>query len=136
VLPLAWWVVGDKSDDSAPPSDLMYLVHPPDIGAGVGAALFLVGTAVALVLSAYVCSCVRQAHAWFLAASPVVLAWLVGFGWGFFARSLTMGAGGATMSLIVVPLAPVLVIVQGAAVVLTAALSDPGASGTAHRAIP
>ena len=136
VLPLAWWIVGDKSDDSAPPSDLSYLVRPPNLGSGVGSALVVVGTAVALLLSGYVYRCLRPAQPLFLAASPVALAWLVGFGWGYFGRSLTMGAGGANMSLIVVPMAPVLVIVQGLAVVVTAALAGPGGSATARRAIP
>lgn len=112
VAPIGWWLVGDlTSPEVRGRSDLMYLISPPRWTVGRDRLVFIVSSLAAIFLSLAVAHMRKsEGRGWI---GILAGAWGLGLAWGGLGRVLTVGAAGATMSGLALPLIPVLVVLGG-----------------------
>lgn len=108
----------------------MYMVTPPHVAPTTGRLLVIGSLVVGLAMSVGLFWIVGAARSRWAALLVVAAAWIVALGWGAFGRFLTVGASGASMSGLVLPVAPVLLVVQLGTAALTVRLLNPPSSGS------
>lgn len=132
VLPLAWWAIGDLTESQVRGrSDLMYMFTPPDFGPATEHSAAIICGIVSVILTGLIIVFVSRIRSPVLSVGIVLALWAIGFGWGLVARTLTIGAYGANMSALILPLVPVLLIGQVLVAVFAARAVRPRVRATA-----
>jgi hypothetical protein len=103
----------------------MYMFSPPRWSAGADRAALAASAVVAFALIALLVQVLRRCRPAWVPLLVVGAALVVGVGWGFFARVLTIGAYGANMSALILPLGPILLVLQAGLATAAGLLAFP-----------
>ena len=113
LIPIGWWLVGDQTEGMVRHEpDLMYLVQPPRWSHQVDQLVLAASAAVVALLVVVLVLTVRRSRPTSVGLLLAAAALVIGIAWGWLGRTLTIGAHGANMSVLVLPLAPVILFVQ------------------------
>jgi hypothetical protein len=130
----AWWMIGDLTSSQIR-GRADYMVHPPDISPSTERLAALIGLLVAAGLSVWIGWWVARRSQRMVASIVVVVGlWVIGFGFGFCLRAITVGYTGASFIGLVFPVIALLLV--GLVLLIAAAVLLVERPGRARRPVP